>query len=71
MKIKERLKELRIKNNITQKQLANAVSITEIAVSRYELGVRTPTLEIAAALADYFNVSLDYLVGRSDNPARL
>ncbi|MEK5166554.1 helix-turn-helix transcriptional regulator [Paenibacillus sp. FSL R5-0527] len=36
-------------------------------VSHWERGTRTPSLEVACALADYFDVSLDYLVGRSDD----
>ena len=61
-----RLKELRKENNVTQKQTAEAINTTEQNFQRYERGTQQPTLPVLVALADYFNVSLDYLVGRSD-----
>lgn len=70
MDIRKRLIELRKTTNITQKTLALGIGVSEIAIQRYEYGSRKPTLDIAIALADYFGVSLDYLVGRSDDPAR-
>ena len=71
MDFQSRLKTLRIQANISQKQLAEAINTTDRNYRRYEAGTQQPTLPILIALADYFNVSLDYLVGRSDNPARL
>ena len=65
-----RLKECRKANKNTQKQVALAIGSTEQNYQRYERGVQQPTLPVLLALADYFNVSLDYLVGRSDNPER-
>lgn len=65
---KSRIIELRKSHNLTQKQLAFKVNLSERGIQNYETGTRVPTLEIAIALADYFDVSLDYLVGRSDNP---
>ena len=64
------LKELRKSRGITQKQLALAISASERGIQQYELGERKPTYDMLIALADYFDVSLDYLVGRSDDPAR-
>lgn len=64
----ERLKEIRINNNITQKQLSIDLQLSERGIQSYELGERKPGLDALIALADYFNVSLDYLTGRSDNP---
>ena len=64
----ERLKEIRINHNITQKQLSIDLSLSERGIQSYELGERKPGLDALIALADYFNVSLDYLTGRSDNP---
>lgn len=64
------LKQLRQLKNITQKQLANAIGASESGVQNYELGTRKPNYDMLIALADYFDVSLDYLVGRSDNPER-
>lgn len=63
-----KLKELRKSHNITQKQLAQEIGASERGIQNYELGNRIPTCEILIALANYFNVSIDYLVGRTDNP---
>lgn len=62
----ERLKQIRQSQKLTQKQVAAALNITERQYQRYEGGEQTTTLENLIALADYFGVSLDYLVGRSD-----
>ena len=70
MKIGEQLKTLRKKKSVTQKNIAEAVHITEVSYQRYEYGTVRPSLDVLIALADYFDVSLDYLVGRSDDPAR-
>ena len=62
----ERLKQIGQSQKLTQKQVAAALNITERQYQRYEGGEQTTTLENLIALADYFGVSLDYLVGRSD-----
>lgn len=62
------LKELRKLKGVTQKQLALDIGASERGIQQYELGERKPTYDMLIALADYFNVSLDYLVGRTDNP---
>lgn len=62
------LKALRKSKNITQKQLAINIGASESGVQNYELGTRKPTYDMLIALADYFDVSIDYLVGRTDNP---
>lgn len=64
----ERLKEIRMQNNVTQKKLSIDLHLSERGIQSYELGERKPGLEALLAMADYFNVSLDYLTGRSDNP---
>ena len=66
----ERLIELRKKRHLTQKQVAEGLHITEVSVQNYESGRRKPNYDILIAIADYFDVSLDYLVGRSEDPAR-
>lgn len=68
MIINERIKTLRKEANITQKSLAEAIGVTPGSLQRFEYGTVRPNIETLVALADYFNVSLDYLVGRSDNP---
>lgn len=62
-----RLINLRQSKQLTQKQLASDLSLSEVAVQNYENRRRKPTFDILISLADYFNVSLDYLVGRSEN----
>ena len=64
----ERLKEVRINRNVTQKQLSIDLHLSERGIQSYELGERKPGLDALLTIADYFNVSLDYLTGRSDNP---
>lgn len=62
------LKALRQSRNITQKQLAEAIHGSERGIQNYEMGVRKPTYEMLIAIADYFDVSTDFLLGRTDNP---
>ena len=71
MNFSERLKELRLLKGISQATLAKDINTTDTSIQRYEYGQRTPPLDMLIALDDYFDVSIDYLVGRSDNPARL
>lgn len=65
-----RLKQLRLNKNIMSKSMAEYLDITPRNYQRYETGEVDPPTSKTIALADYFNVSLDYLVGRSDNPER-
>ena len=67
----ERLKELRKTHGLTQKQLATETNLSERGVQNYEISKRKPEYDSLIALADYFDVSLDYLVGRSSSPERL
>lgn len=70
MTFHERLKELRSLRGLTQKDVADSVGMAQMAYQRYEYGTREPAYQKLLALADYFDVSLDYLVGRSDDPNR-
>jgi len=63
----ERLRELRKKHNVKQKHLAEYIGVSERALRWYESGNREPTIAQLIQLADYFDVTLDYLVGRTDN----
>ena len=63
-----RLKELRTKHRISQVKLAMDLNMNQNSISRYENGEREADYETLIALADYFNVSVDYLLGRTDNP---
>ena len=49
-------------------RLAIELCISQNSISRFENGVRKPDYDTLIQIADYFNVSLDYLVGRTDNP---
>ena len=64
-----RLKELRKKRRISQITLALELNMNQNNISRYETGEREADYATLIALADYFNVSIDYLLGRTDNPA--
>nr|WP_325190939.1 helix-turn-helix transcriptional regulator [uncultured Selenomonas sp.] len=63
-----RFKDIRIAKGMTQKQVADDLELSVIAIQNYENLRRKPAYDILIALADYFDVSLDYLVGRTDNP---
>lgn len=64
----DRLKELRNKKGVTQKQVANDTGLSESTYQSYELARKEPSLNSAKKLADYFNVSIDYLACRTNNP---
>ena len=53
-----------------QKDLAELLKVTPRAMRNYESGLHEPSYDNLIALADYFDVSIDYLVGRSDDPER-
>jgi len=62
----ERIRDLRIKNNMTQKDLAAAAGVTAVTVGNWENGNKKPSAEALARIADAFGVSMDYVVGRKD-----
>ena len=62
----QRLKSLREENNLLQKELAAKLNISRATLASWESGNRTPELGTAEKLADFFNVSIDYLLGRTD-----
>lgn len=66
MNLGDRIKSLRTSNDITQKDLAEYLNVGRSTLSQYESGQRIPNDEIKNKIADYFNVSLDYLMGKSD-----
>ena len=68
MTFSERLIELRKARNLTQKQVYEGIGMSMLGYQRYEYGEREPSYQKLIALADYFDVSLDYLCGRPDNP---
>ncbi len=62
----ERLKQLRIERGLRLKDVADAVGVTLRAVWNYEAGMREPSLATLIKLCDLFQVSADYLLGRTD-----
>lgn len=65
---KNRIKELRLKRNKTQKEVGEAIGLTDRAIAHYENGIREPKLETWQKLADFFGVSVSYLLGYRDSP---
>lgn len=63
-----RLKELRKSRGISQLKLALDLNMNQNTISRYETGVHQADYATLIKIADYFNVSLDYLLERTDNP---
>lgn len=61
----EKLRQIRKEAGITMKQLAVAVGVAEASISFYETGKRQPDIDTLCRLANYFNVSIDYLVGNN------
>ena len=64
----DRIKLLRTNNKVTQTVLAELLGVTKTQISDLENAKTTTSIERLYILADYFNVSIDYLVGRTDNP---
>ena len=64
----ERLKKLRKKEKLTQKDIATFLNISQPAYQQFESGKKKMNLETMEKLADYFNVSTDYLLGQTDIP---
>ena len=63
-----RLKELRFYKEKTQLQVQMETGIEQALLSKYENGLRVPPTETLIILADYYGVSMDYIMGRTDNP---
>lgn len=64
----DRLKQLREKAGISQLKLACDLALRQNDISRYETGAREPDLKTLLAIADYFDVSVDYLLERTNDP---
>ena len=70
MSLSEALRRFRKSVKITQKQAAEVAGVAERVYQSYEYGKVIPAATVLIAIADCFDVSLDYLCGRSDDPAR-
>lgn len=66
-KFRERLKYLMLENELNGTQLAEKINVSKLSVSRYVRGTHLPTVDVAVRIADYFKVSLDYLLGSEEN----
>lgn len=66
--MKNRLKELREDNDLTQEQCAKIAYISKNSYIRYEKSERIPPLDIVAIYAEYYNTSIDYIAELTDNP---
>lgn len=64
----ERLNQLKESRNLMQKDISAGIGVPLRTYQRYEYGERVPSITVLVALCDYFNVSADYLLGRSDTP---
>ncbi|MCM1328901.1 MAG: helix-turn-helix domain-containing protein [Ruminococcus sp.] len=69
-KLPTRLRTLREDSHLTQRQLAEYLGLRQQTYSRYERGELIPSLASMAALADFYDTSVDFLVGVTDNPVR-
>lgn len=69
----KRLRSLRKEKKLTQQDLASFINVTHVSISGYESGRRSPDTDTLQKLADFFNVTTDYLLGRSDikNPEEI
>jgi len=63
----DKLRELRTERNMTQEELANKLDIVKATVSGYETSQTYPSVEVLIKLCDIFDVSADYLLGRSES----
>ena len=68
MTIGDSFKRFRKERGLTQQQVANALNMQKQSWQRYEQGRVVPAATVIINLADFFNVSTDYLLGRTDNP---
>lgn len=68
MTISESLKRFRKHFGVTQQQVATAIGVLKPSYQRYEYSTNIPSATVLIKIADAYNVSLDYLVGRTDNP---
>lgn len=66
--IADRLKNLRTLKGVSQDTAAEACNMSRVALARYETGARIPRAENTARLADYYGVTVDYILGREDQP---
>ena len=64
----ERIRDMRIDKGLTQKDVADVINVKQNTYCQYEIGVLNYPLDVVIKLAEYYNVSVDYLVGLTDKP---
>lgn len=64
----QRLRKLRLEKKLTMKELGKIFSVAESTISGYENGNRKPDIETVGRFADFFEVNVDYLIGRKNSP---
>ena len=64
----QNLRDIREDRDVKQKDIAAYLNVSQNTYSQYETGVISLTAEVLIKLADYYNVSIDYLLDRTDNP---
>ena len=62
-----RIKELRTQKKVSQKELAEYLNVTQVQISKYELGKNEPDLETLSKIAKYFDVTIDYILDKEPN----
>lgn len=65
----QRIQDLRVDSDLSQRQLGEILHISQHSYSHYETGSRGIPIEMLIRLADYYDTTIDYLVGRTDNKA--
>lgn len=63
----QRIQDLRIDSDLSQKKIGESLHISQRSYSHYETGSRNIPIEMLIRLADYYDTTIDYLVGRTDN----
>ncbi|MFL8712597.1 helix-turn-helix domain-containing protein [Clostridioides sp. GD02377] len=66
MNFGQRLKEMRVQKNLTGEELGKILNVTKVAISNWESGRRFPSQDILISIADYFDISLDFLLCREN-----
>lgn len=69
MDFPKRLRSLRLSHKLTQEELGKKINVTKVSVSGYENGNRVPDMETLQKIAEVFDVQVDYLLGRTDDPS--
>jgi len=60
------IKDIRMRRNLTQADVANALGVSSVVYCRYETGARQPSIDMLVQMAEIFDVTVDYLLGRQD-----